>query len=186
MINVYDFDKTIYNGDSSIDFYLFCIKRNPLLIRYIFITMKGIILYKLKLRSKEYLKEKYFVFLKGIKDIDVYINDFWNKNIHKIKKWYLKQKMGSDVIISASPDFLLKPLIKLLNINGVIATKINKKTGLLESKNCHDYEKIKRFEEEYPNMKINCFYTDSIKNDKPLLLYAKNSYIVKKNKIIKW
>ena len=27
MINVYDFDKTIYNGDSTIDFYLFCLKK---------------------------------------------------------------------------------------------------------------------------------------------------------------
>ena len=24
-IDVYDFDKTIYNGDSTIDFYLYCI-----------------------------------------------------------------------------------------------------------------------------------------------------------------
>ena len=25
-MNVYDFDGTIYNGDSTIDFYLYCIK----------------------------------------------------------------------------------------------------------------------------------------------------------------
>mgnify|MGYP006981942174 CR=1 FL=1 len=34
-INLYDFDKTIYDGDSSIDFYLFCFigMRPPLLSR---------------------------------------------------------------------------------------------------------------------------------------------------------
>ena len=27
-LNVFDFDNTIYDGDSSIDFYIFCLKRN--------------------------------------------------------------------------------------------------------------------------------------------------------------
>ena len=27
-MNVYDFDKTIYYGDSTADFYLFCLKRH--------------------------------------------------------------------------------------------------------------------------------------------------------------
>ena len=26
-MNVYDFDKTIYNGDSTLDFYFFCLKK---------------------------------------------------------------------------------------------------------------------------------------------------------------
>lgn len=26
-MNVYDFDKTIYDGDSTIDFYLYCVKK---------------------------------------------------------------------------------------------------------------------------------------------------------------
>ena len=33
-MNVYDFDKTIYDGDSTIDFYLFSIKKDFTLIRY--------------------------------------------------------------------------------------------------------------------------------------------------------
>ena len=27
MRNIYDFDKTIYDGDSTVDFFLFCLKR---------------------------------------------------------------------------------------------------------------------------------------------------------------
>lgn len=34
-LNVFDFDDTIYKGDSSIDFYLFCLKENVRLIRYL-------------------------------------------------------------------------------------------------------------------------------------------------------
>ena len=32
-MNVYDFDKTIYDGDSSVDFYKFSLKRHPKLAR---------------------------------------------------------------------------------------------------------------------------------------------------------
>ena len=32
---VFDFDKTIYNGDSSVDFYKFCLKKNKKLIKLI-------------------------------------------------------------------------------------------------------------------------------------------------------
>ena len=67
MINVYDFDKTIYQGDSTIDFYLFCLKKNISLLRYLPIQIYGFIIYIFGLREKEYFKEKFFCFLKGIK-----------------------------------------------------------------------------------------------------------------------
>jgi len=31
-MNVYDFDGTIYNGDSTVDFFLFALKRKPSLL----------------------------------------------------------------------------------------------------------------------------------------------------------
>ena len=51
-LNVFDFDNTIYDGDSSIDFYIFCLKSNPLLIRYLPIQLYGMIMYKLKIKNK--------------------------------------------------------------------------------------------------------------------------------------
>ena len=51
-MNVYDFDKTIYNGDSTLDFYIFSIKKNLLLLRYFPKQFSGIILYHLKIRKK--------------------------------------------------------------------------------------------------------------------------------------
>ena len=77
-MNVYDFDDTIYNGDSSIDFYLFCIKKNPKLIKYLPKQALGVILYKLKRIDKTKMKEYYFSFLNGIKDKNI-VSDFWKK-----------------------------------------------------------------------------------------------------------
>ena len=54
MLNVYDFDKTIYDGDSSIDFYLFCLKRKKSIILLLPKQVFAMILYKLKIKDKEY------------------------------------------------------------------------------------------------------------------------------------
>lgn len=184
MINAYDFDGTIYDGDSSVDFYLYCLKRKPIIILKAPIQIFGVIAYLLKIKDKTYMKEKIFSYLKKINNIDSYINDFWKKNQTKIKRWYLNQKKESDVIISASPEFLLKPLEKKYKFK-VIATKVNKKSGKFESLNCHDYEKIKRYEEQYKKNTVKRFYSDSIRADKAMLEYAEEAYLVKKNEVTK-
>lgn len=180
MINVYDFDKTIYSGDSTVDFYLYCLKRKKSIIFLLPIQVFAMILYLLNIKNKEYFKEKFFIFLKKIPDVDLYVKDFWKQNITKIKSWYLKQKEPTDIIISASPEFLLKPLKKKLKIDKVIASKVNKKTGRFESKNCYGKEKVKRFAQEKTTKKINKFYSDSL-SDAPMMEIAKESYMVKKN-----
>lgn len=186
MINAYDFDETIYDGDSSVDFYLYCLKRKPSIIIMAPIQIYGALLYFLKIKNKDFMKERIFSFLKMIKNIDEYIEDFWIKHKKNIKEWYLKQKKKTDVIISASPEFLLKPLEKELGVERIIATKVNKYTGKFESRNCHDYQKIKRYEAEMRRKNdIKRFYSDSIKSDKAMFEYAEKAYLVKKNKIEK-
>ena len=184
MINAYDFDETIYDGDSSVDFYFYSLKRNKKVLIQLPRQAWGAILYKLKIIDKTRMKEHVFSFLKRIDNVDDYIEDFWKSHRKKIKQWYKNQQEKTDVIISASPEFLLKPLEKKEHFT-VIATKVDKKTGVFNSKNCHDSEKIRRYEEKY-NKKIKKFYTDSIKADKPMLEYAKEGYIVKGNVITKY
>ena len=112
-----------------------------------------------------------------IKNVDEYIIEFWNKNDFKIKDWYLKQKKEDDLIISASPYFLLIEITRRLKINNLIASNVNKKNGEFLSKNCYGEEKVKRFKEEYKGLKINNFYSDSL-SDKPMMNIAKNSFLV--------
>ena len=101
MINAYDFDKTIYDGDSSIDFYLYCLKRKKSIILLLPIQLYGMLLYILKIKNKEYFKEKFFVFIKKI-EVEKYVESFWKKNLKKIKAWYIENKKNTDVIISIS------------------------------------------------------------------------------------
>lgn len=184
MINAYDFDKTIYDGDSSVDFYFYCLKHKKSIILDMPYQLIGVVSYKLKLIDKTRMKEHIFCFLKRIKDVDNTVTSFWKEKKKNMKKWYLDQKKESDVIISASPEFLLKPLEKEYNFH-VIASIVDKNTGKFLSKNCHDYEKIKRYEEQYKNKKIKNFYSDSIKADYPMFHYAENAYLVNKDEITK-
>ena len=181
MINSYDFDKTIYNGDATIDFYLYCLKNKKTIISLLPVQILGMVLYKLKIKEKEYFKEKFFSFLKKVPNIDLYVENFWKENKSKIKKWYLEQKESTDVIISASPEFLLQPIAKELNVN-LIATLVDKKTGKFLSYNCYGKEKVKRYKQEYKNKKISKFYSDSL-SDLPMMKIAKKAYIVKGNNI---
>lgn len=185
VLNVYDFDKTIYDGDSSIDFYIFCIKKNPVIIFHLLVTVIYFILYKLKIISKLKFKERFFSFLKYIKEVDKVVEEFWSKNISKIKKWFSDDVSENKVIISASPEFLLMPLIDKLEITSIIASRVDKYSGKFLSENCYGQEKVKRLNEIYSNYKIKKFYSDS-NSDIYLAKLAESSYLVSKNKIEKW
>ena len=103
----------------------------------------------------------------------------------KIKKWYLDMKKSDDVIISASPEFLLEPICKELGVGCMLGTKVNEKTGLFESENCVGEEKVVRFYEVYPDGVIDEFYSDRYV-DTPVAKIAKKAIFVKGDKLLPW
>lgn len=184
-MNVYDFDKTIYNGDSTLDFYFFCLKKNKLLLRYILFQIYGFLLYKFGFCNKTKFKEYFYCFFKGIKDIDNYVKIFWEEHEYKIRKWYIKQKKKDDVVISASPEFILRPICHKLEIKILIASRVNKKNGRYTGENCYGKEKVLRYKEIFYNQLIENFYSDSY-SDLPLAKLARNAYIVKNGSFKIW
>lgn len=184
-MNVYDFDKTIYDGDSTLDFYFFSLKKSPMLIRFLPIQIIGFIKYMFGMYSKLQFKEKFYSFLKGIKDVDSMVELFWNENQDKIKDWYLKSKEESDVIISASPEFLLNNICRRIGIKHLIASEVNKNTGICEGENCYGEEKVLRFKKYFEKGEIKKFYSDSL-SDAPISLMASERYIVTGNNILPW
>lgn len=185
MRNVYDFDKTIYQGDSTVDFYLFCLRKKPKILKHLLQQCVAMILYKMGRISKTKMKEKFYVFLQDITIVDVYVDEFWQKNSNKFAQWYLQQQQEDDLIISASPEFLLKPICEQIGIQHLIASKVNKEDGTYIGLNCYGTEKVIRFQQEYPNEKIYAFYSDSY-SDKPLVGLAESAYLVKGNIVSKW
>ncbi len=185
MINVYDFDKTIYKNDSTKDFYFFCIKNNPKIL--LCLPKQGIafIKYIFKIYTKTEFKEKFYVFLTKSRNTKKLVEKFWDAKEKNILEYYLKQTKESDIIISASPEFLVKPMMKRLGVNNVLASIVDMKTGTYTGLNCYGKEKVFRFKIAYPNAKINEFYSDSY-SDEPLAKLAKKSFIVEGNDISDW
>lgn len=184
-MNVYDFDGTIYDGDSTIDFYFFCLKHNPRILCKLPKQLKGLALYLTGRIGKTSFKEHFYSFLEKTLDINVLLDSFWKLNQKKIKRWYLLQHNEDDVIISASPEFLLKPICASLNVKHLIASTVEPHTGKYSGVNCEGEAKVRCFKEKFSNAEIDVFYSDSIK-DKPLARLAKKSYLVKGEKIYEW
>ncbi len=182
IIDVFDFDKTLYKNDSTVDFYFFCLNKKKSILKYFPKQFLGFLLYKLKLKPKEYFKEKFFLFLKSFDNIDKMVSEFWSTRKGNFRNEILEKSNNYKIVISASPEFLLKDICKELGIDYCIATKVDKTTGKSLSKNCKGQEKVKRLNDFISDYKIENFYTDSF-SDKPLAMLAKNSYLVKKDKI---
>ena len=179
-MNVYDFDKTIYNGDCTVDFYFYCLKRYPKILLRVPSVLWYAIFYMLQVYTKTQFKEKFYAFLKDIKNIDRTVKFFWKSHEKNIKGFHKK----GGLVISASPEFLLAPICEKLDMK-LIASRVDKHTGKYTGENCHGEEKVKRFKEIYGDTQIDEFYSDSL-SDSPLALLAKAAYIVKKEEITPW
>ncbi len=184
-VNVYDFDETIYKGDSSRDFYLYCLfKYKKLFLLQPKVAFYGI-LFLLKIYTKTQFKEKVFEFVKWIPDIDDVLKQFWDSHIHNIKDFYEDTKRDDDIIISASPEFLLKPAMPFIGNPILIGSKIDKYTGKYDGLNCYGSEKVSRLKNEYPEVEIEQFYSDS-RSDSPLADLADEAYLVIGDRLEKW
>lgn len=181
-MNIYDFDNTIYNGDSCRDLVLFGLKKYPN------ITIKSLIKanilnrkYKRKKIPFERVKEELLSFIFKINNYQKFINEFVCTHMKKIKPWYLTRKTDNDIIVSASYELWIKKFAKKLGIKHVIATKVDNK-GKIIGKNCKREEKVRRLKNEYKDCIFETSYSDS-ESDKPILELAKKAYVVEGNKI---
>lgn len=182
-MNVYDFDKTIYRDDSSMDFYKFNIKKNPIILMHVFSQGLAVIAYGVHLIPKTTMKTIFYRYFKHIKDMDQRVEEFWEVHEHKLMEYYRLQKHSSDVIISASPEFLLKPICDKLGVN-LIASRVDPKTGVSQE-NCYGKEKVKRFRDMYPDAQVSSFYSDSL-SDAPMAKLAQESFFVTPEGIHPW
>ena len=194
-LSVYDFDKTIYNGETLNDFYRFYLIKKPWKIYTVIFQLWYFLLYVLKIINLEKLKENFLRFLNGENtgELKKLIREFWEKKESKINLWVkdeiLKNKKETEILvaISASPTFLIIDRLRLMGFDVVIGTNFlfesTKFHSHITSKNCKNYEKVKRLDKwaEDNNIQYDIvnFYSDSIA-DKPLFDLAEHKYWIKK------
>ena len=184
-MNVYDFDQTIFQPDSSYAFFVYCLKRYP---RAFLATGPDMLVcclrYLRKKISTKELKEKVFSFLRLIPDPEKTVMDFWDSSLGGIESWYLAQQRADDLIITASPSFLVGEAGRRLGFR-VLGTEMDIRTGKILGENCHDSEKVKRFYLAFPQGVIESFYSDSL-SDAPLAEIAREAFLVDKGRLSSW
>lgn len=183
-VNVYDFDKTILPYDSTEAFFRFCLRRYPRAAGGALSALPGLALMPLRLRTKTQVKESFYNFLTYLPDVDAEVEEFWDINYGNIGAWYLKRRRDSDIISSASPEFLLRPAADRLGVR-LIASRVDKRTGRTLGENNDGEEKVRRLLREYPNVEVDEFFSDSRK-DTPMALMARHAYLVKDGSFTPW
>lgn len=185
LMNVYDFDDTIYDGDSSLGFYLYCMKKKPRLVFCLPFQVMGLCLFKMGFIKKLLFKEIFFCFLRFINSPETLVISFCDENMCKIKKWYKDQQKINDVVVSASPAFLVCPICSKIGIKYVLASEVDINTGKFYTENCYGEEKVNRFQKYFGCATIEEFYSDSL-SDVYMAKLAKKSFLVNGNNISVW
>ena len=181
-MNVYDFDKTIYPVDSTAQFYRWCLRRYPACRRTLGHTAWAFFCLGFRLKPKTQCKEIFYRFLRYVPPEAPLI--FWQEHIRFICPWYLEQRRPDDLIISASPEFLLTPAAQMLEF-ALLASRVEQDTGLYHGENCHGPEKVRRFREIYGETPVEGFWSDS-RSDAPMAALADRAWLVTGGKIQPW
>ena len=176
-MNAYDFDKTIYPGDSATHFWLFCLRRRPLTLVSALRALSPLAAGLAGKLSLGEVKQALYSCLRLIPDVRAEAAAFWDSHIDRIYPWYLARKRDDDLIISASPDFLIGEACRRLGVRH-IATDMDLHTGRIRGENCRGEEKVRRFRREYGEETVEEFYSDSL-SDRPMMDLAERGYLVK-------
>ena len=107
------------------------------------------------------------------------------KTFARVKPFYREKHREDDVVISASPEFLIRPACAQLGIRHVLGSPVDKYTGRFSGPNCHGAEKVRRFYAAFPGGRIDEFYSDSY-SDQPLADLAKRAFLVRGEAVLAW
>lgn len=185
-MNVYDFDRTILDGDTEEYFFAY-INRYKLMpslkIKRMNRIIKKVVVDKAPFDPN--MTKVYKIITKNIKNIPEIIEKFWDEHEHFIKPFYNEIRKDDDIISSATPAFLLAPIFDKLNLKNTIATEYNFNKYTFDNGFNYGEKKVINFRKKYGNVQIDSFYSDS-DSDIPLAKCAKKTYKVTGDKIETW
>ncbi|MDD6062195.1 MAG: HAD family hydrolase [Oscillospiraceae bacterium] len=175
-MNVYDFDKTIFVGDTEDRFFEFMFQKKG--FRHYKVAFKIYdLMNKMHLITKTRSRELQYRFLRDIDDLDATLKAYWAEIEQYMMPWYFEAKRDDDVIASGTPRFILEPIVQKLGIGGLVATEMDPKTGKIDGDFAIGEFKVVNFKNQYGLDCIDKFYSDAY-SDHYLAEYAKEAYVV--------
>lgn len=181
---VYDFDKTVFLGESSTAFYRFCIPRHPMILLWLPVAGVFGLGKLLHFCDMTRWKEAFHGYLRAVPDAEALVEHFWDRMQGRIAPWLPEKLPQGGLVISASPEFLIAGLCRRLGLS-YMGTRMDIRTGRIDGKNCRGAEKPVRFRQRYPDAEISEFYSDSLA-DSPMAAMARTAYLVKDRQLLPW
>ena len=181
LIDVHDFDGTLYDGDSTADYVLFCLRRHPSLA----LALPRVIAAGARLATRRIglteFKSTLFGAMSRRIELEAEAERFWRdaRTRKKLGVWFEGTPRDLPIVIaSASPEFELRHAAAILGVGTLIGTRCEKGTGRLIGRNCKGEEKLLRIREAVGEYAVRAMYTDDAKADAPLLAIARERYLV--------
>lgn len=175
-MNCYDFDKTILRGNTVQRFWWYCVLRFPYLWLLLPEVFFACLLFGLRIITRDFFLRMMEVFEIFVPNKLKQAQKFWDKNQKYVKQWYLEAKRDDDIVVSASPDYLIEEICTRLGVR-CIATK-TKKNGMALGKHCYGAQKVVRFQESFPSVVPESYYSDSM-SDVPMFEFAQSGFWVR-------
>ena len=184
-MNVYDFDKTLYPRDSTLEFYLVSLLRHPSFLLDLPRAARAFLRYRRGRITLRELREASLASFGRIKRLEEEVERFWQRRKGRLYAYYKEIRRPDDVVISASPEFLLAPIAREAGFGRLIASRFDPKTGKYEGERCWGEGKPPRFYEAFPDGRIEAFYSDSL-SDTPMARLAERAYLIKRGVPTPW
>ena len=185
-MNVYDFDKTIFDGDSTYLFLRHLMTKKPALALRAPLLLGNGLLFAAGIRKKQAFKERLFrTVFPPVGDAYALLPAFWDEYEGRIKGFYQNLQRPDDVVITASPADIVRPMCARLGIKTVLGSPVDLRTGRYSGQNCHGEEKVRRFREMFPTDEVDDFYSDS-HDDDPMARIARRAFFVSGDEIEPW
>jgi HAD superfamily phosphoserine phosphatase-like hydrolase len=184
-MNVFDFDNTIYDGESSFDFFKFCIRKKLSLVKHMPKVAAMLLKYKTSRVSRaevmDFASQMLVVLAENESGLKTTLKQFWAENRNKLKPSILSLVSEGDVIISASPSFIFDEIRNDLGGADIISTQVDIKQMKITSL-CYGENKVTEFKNRYGQIRPDNYYTDNL-NDTPMLALAERAWLVSGSKI---
>lgn len=207
---IFDVDYTLTKRETLVEFYLFMMKKNPRLLKYLPKSLFSSLFYFLKIYDASTAKRVFIRFIDGIEENEMksIVKEFYEKRFSKLlykDAMDMIIKMKSEgykiYLISASAEFYLNELYTIKEVDKVIGTRFGMESGKhrnhIVGENCKGEEKVKRLKEvlDKENIQVDFeasyMFSDSL-SDLPLFNLVGNPYLINYKKshdkiqILKW
>ncbi len=176
-MKVYDFDETMFTGDSEDRFFDYIFHQKGFFWYHINWWWWEILL-RLKIINKTTARQGHYKFLRKIKNLDEVLEGYWDSVMKYMKPWYMAVKDPEDIVASGTPAFLMEPAMRRLGLKHLVATDMDKHTGkIVSGMFAIGPYKLDNFKKQFSTDVIDEFYSDAW-SDRFLAECAKKAYVV--------